>query len=1421
MLKFKLIDRNKGVGMSIKNYLFVSWLTFVFLLYVAMNVHAAPDFPVTYYGTCYVDGTALTASDTGYTFTVEVDGELLVSYTMGTDGNFYVLKIPMVTINDNETFGAHPEDIARIFVNGIEVDESPQVLPAPNTVFPLFDLNVTTGAINDAPTATSAVIVTNEDTVSAGVTPDVTDPDASDSHSFAILTQPTSGSAAVVGNQLVYTPAADFNGSDSFTYSATDQGGLSVDGTASVTVTPVNDVPVADAGSGTTAEDTVLNGTLSGSDVDGDAITYSLSVDAAHGSVAITTAGSYTYTPAADYNGADSFSFVVNDGSVDSAAASISLTVTPVNDAPEISGTPATSVVQDNAYSFTPTASDVDGDTLTFAINVVLPDWLSFDAATGELSGTPANGDVGVAGIIISVSDGLLSASLPAFDLNVVDSNDAPTATSATIVTNEDTVSAGVTPDVTDPDVGDSHSFAILTQPTNGSAAVVGNQLVYTPAADFNGSDSFTYSATDQGGLSVDGTASVTVTPVNDVPVADAGSGTTAEDTVLNGTLSGSDVDGDAITYSLSVDAAHGSVAITTAGSYTYTPAADYNGADSFSFVVNDGSVDSAAASISLTVTPVNDAPEISGTPATSVVQDNAYSFTPTASDVDGDTLTFAINVVLPDWLSFDAATGELSGTPSNSDVGTISGIIISVSDAELSAALPAFDLTVVDSNDAPTATSATIVTNEDTVSVGVTPDVTDPDVGDSHSFAILTQPANGSAAVVANQLVYTPDANTNGPDSFTYSATDQGDLSVTGSAIVTVTPLNDAPVADSASASTAEDTVLNGTLSGSDIDGDAITYSRVTDAAHGSVNVNGDGSYSYTPAANYVGSDSFSFTVNDGQVDSAAATISLTVTPVNDAPIISGVPGTSVAQDTAYSFIPTAVDPENDLLTFSINVALPSWLSFDPATGELSGTPSNSDVGTISGIIISVSDAELSAALPAFDLTVVDSNDAPTATSATIVTNEDTVSVGVTPDVTDPDVGDSHSFAILTQPANGSAAVVANQLVYTPDANTNGPDSFTYSATDQGDLSVTGSASVSVTAVNDAPVADSGLDLNIAIGDHGNLDGSQSYDIEGSEITYYWAFTQTPDGSNVILGDHTAVYPSFIPDIAGLYIVALTVNDGDLDSPIDYIHVIAYETNVAPNANAGVDQNVFEAGEVILDGSASNDPDNGPEPLTYLWSFESVPNGSYITDDDLEGAGTIHTSFVAYVEGVYIVKLTVSDGQSESTDTVEIVASAQNIPPIAVAGDDQLLTIGETVYLDGSLSSDPDSGPEYPVYTWRFVSLPDASELTNDDIVGLYSTVALFTPDVAGTYVLQLSINDGIDINSDNVVIEIQSGVDVPGDLNEDGFVDVLDYNLFIGTFGRCIGDPEFIEEADYDGDGCISFVDYQIWYGYYFDAQ
>ncbi len=1131
--------------MSIKNYLFVSWLTFVFLLYVAMNVHAAPDFPVTYYGTCYVDGTALTASDTGYTFTVEVDGELLVSYTMGTDGNFYVLKIPMVTINDNETFGAHPEDIARIFVNGIEVDESPQVLPAPNTVFPLFDLNVTTGAINDAPTATSAVIVTNEDTVSAGVTPDVTDPDASDSHSFAILTQPTSGSAAVVGNQLVYTPAADFNGSDSFTYSATDQGGLSVDGTASVTVTPVNDVPVADAGSGTTAEDTVLNGTLSGSDVDGDAITYSLSVDAAHGSVAITTAGSYTYTPAADYNGADSFSFVVNDGSVDSAAASISLTVTPVNDAPEISGTPATSVVQDNAYSFTPTASDVDGDTLTFAINVVLPDWLSFDAATGELSGTPANGDVGVAGIIISVSDGLLSASLPAFDLNVVDSNDAPTAT------------------------------------------------------------------------------------------------------------------------------------------------------------------------------------------------------------------------------------------------------------------------------------SATIVTNEDTVSVGVTPDVTDPDVGDSHSFAILTQPANGSAAVVANQLVYTPDANTNGPDSFTYSATDQGDLSVTGSAIVTVTPLNDAPVADSASASTAEDTVLNGTLSGSDIDGDAITYSRVTDAAHGSVNVNGDGSYSYTPAANYVGSDSFSFTVNDGQVDSAAATISLTVTPVNDAPIISGVPGTSVAQDTAYSFIPTAVDPENDLLTFSINVALPSWLSFDPATGELSGTPSNSDVGTISGIIISVSDAELSAALPAFDLTVVDSNDAPTATSATIVTNEDTVSVGVTPDVTDPDSGDSHSFAIVTQPTSGSAAVVANQLVYTPDANSNETDSFTYSATDQGDLSVTGSASVSVTAVNDAPVADSGLDLNIAIGDHGNLDGSQSYDIEGSEITYYWAFTQTPDGSNVILGDHTAVYPSFIPDIAGLYIVALTVNDGDLDSPIDYIHVIAYETNVAPNANAGVDQNVFEAGEVILDGSASNDPDNGPEPLTYLWSFESVPNGSYITDDDLEGAGTIHTSFVAYVEGVYIVKLTVSDGQSESTDTVEIVASAQNIPPIAVAGDDQLLTIGETVYLDGSLSSDPDSGPEYPVYTWRFVSLPDASELTNDDIVGLYSTVALFTPDVAGTYVLQLSINDGIDINSDNVVIEIQSGVDVPGDLNEDGFVDVLDYNLFIGTFGRCIGDPEFIEEADYDGDGCISFVDYQIWYGYYFDAQ
>ena len=293
---------------------------------------------------------------------------------------------------------------------------------------------------------------------------------------------------------------------------------------------------------------------------------------------------------------------------VDTAIISVAstVTVTAVNDGPAISGTPITSVNQDAAYTFTPAASDLDGDTLVFSI-LNKPIWASFNTATGALAGTPVNADVGVTnGIVISVSDGTTSVSLSGFNLTVVNVNDAPTisGTPATSV-NEDSAYS-FTPTGADVDAGATLVYSITNQPTWATFSTA--------------------------------TGALTGTPAN----ADVG---------------------------------------TTTG---------------IVITASDGSLSTNLPAFNLTVVNVNDAPTIAGVPATSVDQDVVYSFTPTASDVDvGTTLTYSITNK-PTWASFNTATGALTGTPVYADSGVYSGIVISVSDGDLSAALPAFSITVI-----------------------------------------------------------------------------------------------------------------------------------------------------------------------------------------------------------------------------------------------------------------------------------------------------------------------------------------------------------------------------------------------------------------------------------------------------------------------------------------------------------------------------------------------------------------------------------------------------------------------------------------------------------------------------------------------------------------------------------------------------
>lgn len=363
------------------------------------------------------------------------------------------------------------------------------------------------GQRNHPPRAASATLATNEDTPSAVVIPVVIDRDKKDRFTFAIVSQPAHGSAAVVGDGLVYTPNPNFNGADSFTFRATDRKGRSVIGTASVTVNPVNDAPTVASVSITTDEDT-QSAPVSPAVTDADSgDNYIVSIDSqpAHGSASV-AGNRLIYVPAQNYNGPDSFTLRVTDAGGLSAAAMATVIVNPVNDAPTFA---SAGILTDEDTASAPVAPNVvdadTGDTFTFTV-LSQPGNGSAQIMDNRLVYTPAPNFNGADSFTFSASDAVQSV-IGTANVTVIPVNDAPTATGASRSLFRGLAGGGArTPWVDDVDIFDTATFQITSTPLNGAAAVVGNALTYVPNAGTNATtDAFTYRATDSGGATVDG----------------------------------------------------------------------------------------------------------------------------------------------------------------------------------------------------------------------------------------------------------------------------------------------------------------------------------------------------------------------------------------------------------------------------------------------------------------------------------------------------------------------------------------------------------------------------------------------------------------------------------------------------------------------------------------------------------------------------------------------------------------------------------------------------------------------------------------------------------------------------------------------------------------------------------------------------
>ncbi|EPN8460490.1 Ig-like domain-containing protein [Vibrio cidicii] len=873
-------------------------------------------------------------------------------------------------------------------------------------------VTVTISAINDAPVAKALTITTDEDTASAALSVRSQTTDVEDgipTGDLALVSLPQKGQVTIdqTAGTFVYTPNANENGSDSFTYTIADsEGSVSLAATVSVNIGSVNDAPVAAADTLTFDEDvtSTLDVLSNDSDIeDGSFTASSITLqDLGQGkgvysfaTVSVNADGTLNIVPAANVNGQHSFTYTLTDsGQAVSASATVTLNITPVNDAP-VAVDNSAQLLEEGSFEVNVLGNDSDVDTGD-----------SFDLTSVKVVDEPAHGRVSVtaSGAIVyspeenyfgedsftyTVADAVGAVSnVATVTMTVTPVNDAPMAQAQSQTMDEDK-SLVITLVGSDIDNDDDTLQYVITEPVSHGVLepLTNNSWRYTPEANFNGSDFFLFKVNDGELDSTEVRVDLTVNAVNDTPTATDVSATGEEETPLTITLKGSDVESSSLSYQVATAPVNGSVTI-AGNQAVYTGNSNFFGQDSFTYRVSDGELTSEAALVTITLSNVNDAPVISGSPSTQVDEDSAYQFVPQASDNDpADTLTYSI-ANKPSWATFDKATGALSGMPSNSDVGTHAGIVISVSDGRVSASLPAFAITVNNVNDAPVISgSPATQVNEDSAYL-FTPQVSDVD-SQAFTFSITNKPAWASF-----------DAAT-------------------------------------------------GTLSGTPSNDDVGTYAGIV------------------------------ITVSDGSATATLNTFSIVVNNVNDAPSISGTPALTVNEDSAYRFAPQAGDVDSSSLSFSISNK-PTWASFNTATGVLSGTPTNEHVGTTENIVITVSDGELSTSLAAFNLTVINVNDAPVAVNDSFVFTESNDGIYLLDVLSnDSDVDQDTLQLDWVKATSGSATMVGSQIQLVTTAI--GTVTVQYGVKDGNGGKATAKATVTINSAKlDAPTITAPADVEV-----------------------------------------------------------------------------------------------------------------------------------------------------------------------------------------------------------------------------------------------------------------------------------------------------------------------------------------------------
>ncbi len=1075
--------------------------------------------------------------------------------------------------------------------------------------------NTTITLQNSPPTATDQSIITDED-ISIPVILTGSDPD-NDTIIYEIIVGPTSGTLNGAIPNLTYNPGSNYSGGDSFTFKTNDGQIDSAPATIALTVNPVNDVPNSDAGSDqeiSRTETVTLNGNGS-SDIDGDTLTYQWSFASLPSGSTAGLSDSSNVTPSfiADVSGVYDLELIVNDGDLASSPDTVTITVSPrMVTIPFV-----VNLTRADAEAAITTAGLLVGTTTTSNSDTV--------PVNSVINQSPASGALIVEGSVVDLVISIGSVptvsivanpeSIPAGETTTLtwSSTNAATCTIESGVGSVDpSGSTVVSPVVTTVytitvnGIGGSSSSTV-TVTVNPLPTVT---IIPNPNAIFNGESSvLTWSSTNAetcviepgiGEVNLNGsvtvspietttytitvagsggviTANATITLQNSPPTAVDQSIITDEDTTISLTLAGSDPDNDIIIYEIIAGPASGTLS-GTMPNLTYNPDSNYSGVDSFTFKTNDGQIDSAPATITLTVNPVNDVPYANAGSDQEASRTETVTLNGSgSSDIDGDTLTYQ-------WSFASLPAGSTAGLSDSSNVtpsfiADVSGVY------EL-------ELIVNDGNIASSPDAVTITVSPLMVTVPSLVNLPQADAEAAISaagLAIGTTTTSNSETVPANSVISQSPAS--------------GVQIVEGSVVDLVLSIGSVPtvsiVANPESIPAGETTTLTWSS----------TNAATCTIEPGVGSVDPSGSTVVSPAVTTV----YTITVN-GIGGSSSSTVTVTVNPL---PTVTIIPNPV-----------TIFNGQSSVLTWgSSNV---DTCTIEPGIGsvDLNSSITVSPTETTTYTITASGPGGVVTA----DTTITLQNSAPTAGDQSLTTNED-VATPVTLTGSDPD-NDVLSYEIITGPTAGTLSGTVPNLIYTPNNNYNGGDSFTFKTNDGQTDSTSATITLTVEAVNDVPTANAGSDQTRTRTQTVILDGSGSNDIDGDTLTYQWSLVSVPSGSTTTLSNSSNVNSSFIADVSGVYELELIVNDGNIASAPDTVTITASPRMVAVPSLINLPQ---------LDAQAAITSAGLVLGIITTANSDTVPLNAVISQNPVSGTQIVEGSVVDLVLSIGSVPINLS----------------------------------------------------------------------------------------------------------------------------------------------------------------------------------